>query len=238
MAINVQQDVYRVVIDQNNPNYYIPAEIGMAKGDIIVFNDAGSPVRFAVANVADKALLSDPTTETGLKWGTVSGGGGSGGGSALVTLTNNSGSTIVAGAVVTLDEEGSGTDVRKATALDEQPLFISSDDYADGDEMECYAFPNTICNVMCDENAIAVGDKICVGSTSGLGTAGEFATIGLALTAKAAGLNGLVKVLLMNYERPRYTVSTVDLEDGVSTLTAGHFYYFYEASEPEEQVGE
>ena len=226
MAINVQQNVYRVVIDQNNPNYYIPAEIGMAKGDIIVFNDAGSPVRFAAANVADKALLSDPTSATGLKWGTVSGGGGSGGGSALVTLTNNSGSTIAAGAVVALDEEGNGTEVRKATASDGQPLFISSDEYATGNDMLCYAYANCICNVLCTEDAVSIGDPICVSSTAGIAEAGTYPTIGFAVSAKASGSTGYVKVLLSG----RYTFSygDTDLEDGVSALPSGHIYYYYE----------
>lgn len=236
MSINVEKYEYRVEIDVHNPNYYLSADMGQAKGDLIVFQDAGAPTRLSAGSAADKVLVTDPTSDTGwtMKAYNAGGGGGGGGETALITLKNESGATIDAGTVVTFDEEGGEREIRKATSVDEDNLFITSDDVETGEEVDCYAYPNTICNVMCDEEAVAVGDHICVGTTAGLGTAGEFATIGLALTAKAAGLNGLVKVLLMNYERHRYTVSTVDLEDGVSTLTTGHFYYYYEASEPEE----
>lgn len=237
--INVEKYEYRVEIDASNPNYYLPAEIGLSKGDLIVFEDAGAPVRFSAGTAADKVPVTDPTSSTGWTLKSYSAGGGGGGGSALITLINNSGITIAAGTIVTYDEEGAEREVRKATSSDGKNLFISSDEYESGEDMDCYAYPNTLCNVMCDEGAVAVGDNICVSSSSGLGCAGDFATVGTAITAKAAGTNGLVKVQLGMGR----SFGPTDLEEGVTPLPTGHLYFYYkpleeeEAEEPEENNG-
>jgi hypothetical protein len=196
------------------------------KGDLITFTDEGAPVRFGASNVSDKVLMSDPTSQTGLKWGN----GGGGGGSALVTLKNNSGSTILTGTVVTFDENGGELEIRKAIASDGTPLFISSDDIVTGSDMDCYAYPNCICNVLCTSDAVLVGDKICVSTSAGVAHSGSFATIGIALTAKASGSVGYVKVLLTG--KYQYTVGNIDLNEGVSSLPSGHLYFYYEEETP------
>lgn len=226
--IKVSQNVYRNVVDASNPNNAIPRTIGLQKGDIIVYNAPGSPVRFPAGNVADKVPVTDPTSPLGWTLKSYSAGGGSGGGgSALITLVNNTGSTIIAGTVVTYDEEGGEREIRKATADDGVNLFITSDDSPSGENIDCYACPYTICNVMCTSDAVEVGDKICVSATDGLAMAGSFATIGTALTAKAAGSNGVVKVQL----GMGWTMGTTDLEEGTTSLPAGHLYFYYEVEE-------
>lgn len=231
MGINIEKYEYRVEIDADNPNSYIPSDLGMSKGDLIVFQDAGAPARFPAGNAADKVPVTDPTSDTGwtLKSYSSGGGGGGGGGSALITLVNNTGVTIDAGTVVTFDEEGDEREIRKATASDGIHLFITSDESESGEDVDCYAYPNTICNVMCDSGAVAVGDKICVGETAGLGCSGDYATIGMALTAKTAEDTGLVKVLLGN----GWTMGDTDLEEGTTALPTGHLYFYYEPEEEE-----
>ena len=229
MGINVEKYEYRVEIDANNPYYYLPVEIGLAKGDLIVFKDAGAPVRFSAGSAADKVPVTDPTSDTGWALKAYSAGGSSGGGSALITLANNSGATIYAGTVVTFDEEGSPLDVRLATSTDGKNLFVSSDDYDDGEDMLCYALPNSVCNVMCGTGAVNVGDNVCVSSTAGIAEAGDYNTIGVAVTSKVSGENGLVKVLLSgNFH---YNSGTTDLVDGTSSLPNGHVYFYYETEE-------
>lgn len=235
MSINVEKYEYRVEIDVHNPNYYLSADMGQAKGDLIVFQDAGAPTRLSAGSAADKVPVTDPTSDTGWTMKAYNaGGGGGGGGTALITLKNESGATIEAGTVVTFDEEGGEREIRKATAADGSHLFITSDDVETGEEVDCYAYPNTICNVMCDEGAVAVGDHICVGTTAGLATSGDYATIGMALTAKAGETSGLVKVQLGN----SWTLGDTDLEEGFTVLPTGHLYFYYEPDEEEEQAGE
>ena len=223
-VLEVQTKTYNIIISEIDNYENIPKSIGQMKGDLITFSSEGSPIRFPASNAADKTLMSDPTSDTGLKWGT--GGGGSGGGSALITLKNNTGSTILAGSVVTFDEEGDELEVRKATSSDGPPLFISSDDYATGEDMDCYAYPNCICNVLCSSDAVSIGDKICISSSAGIANSGNYATIGIALTEKESGSTGYVKVLLTG--KYQYTIGNTDLVDGVSSLPSNHIYFYYE----------
>ena len=244
MAVHVTKNVYRVSVDQNNPNYYIPASIGESKGDLIVFRGEGDPVHFPSGTVADKVPVTDPSSETGWTLKSYSGGGGGGGSTSLtVTLKNNSGATIPAGAVVVLDPEGGEREIKKAVSTDTGTLFITSDNVATGSDAECYCLPNSICNVLCTSDAVSVGDKLVVSTTSGHAEAGDANTIGIALTAKASGSTGLVKVLLNCYDASQaisqmITISTTDLTDGVSPLASGALYFYYEAPEEEEGEGE
>ena len=237
MPIKVSQKIYRTEIDSSNPYGYISADLGLAKGDMIVFREAGAPVRFPAPNSSDKTILSDPTSEIGMKWGNVPSSGGGGGGESEVTLTttfvNNTGVTIVSGMILCLDENGSDREIRKATSSDNTNLFIASEDTETGEDIECYTIPNTICNVLCTEDAVAVGDKICLSDTPGLGeTSASNGPVGIALTAKSSGETGYVKVLLncidQNNSNPNFTVSTTDLTDGTSELATNTFWYYYE----------
>ena len=224
-VIEVQTKVYNILISAIDDYGKIPKTIGQMKGDLITFTSEGSPTRFGASNIADKYLMSDPTSPTGLKWGN-GGGGGGGGGSALVTLYNNTGSTILAGTVLTIDENGDELEVRKATSSDASPLFIASDDYPTGGDIDCYAYPNCICNVLCSTDAVHIGDPICVSSSAGIANSGSYATIGIALTEKASGAVGYSKVLLSG--KYQYTIGNTDLIDGTSPLPSGHIYYYYE----------
>lgn len=221
---------YRVEIDSTNPHYYLPANIGLAKGDLIVFKGESDPGRFSAGAVADKVMVTDPTSDTGWVLKAYGGGGGGGSDTQTITLVNNTGSTISAGTIVTLDEDGGEREIRKATNAD-TVLFITSDDSATGEDVECYAFPNTICNVLCADETIDVGDNIGVSSTSGIGTAAGNALVGIALTGKTAGAGiTAIKVLIRCFTATyNYTISTTDLIDGVSALAKDHFYFYYEA---------
>ena len=57
--------VYNVVIDAVNNYGKIPASIGEAKGDLIIFRGAGDPVRVAAGNVNGRILVTDNTKECG-----------------------------------------------------------------------------------------------------------------------------------------------------------------------------
>ena len=230
--IKVQPNEYHVTVDATNPRQYLPSELGMAKGDLIIYKDAGYPAKFSAGTAADKVLVTDPSAESGWTLKSYSSGGG-GGGSSTITLINNTGATILAGTVVTLDEEGEEREIRKATSADGHLLFIASDDVESGDDIECYAMPNQIVNVLCTSDAVAIGDKLQVSSTAGSAEAGDYETIGTALSVKEYGDAGFVKCLLAGGSR--FTAGTTDLEDGVSALPTGHIYFFYEPEEEEEE---
>lgn len=229
----VRTKTFDVVISAIESYGKIPKSIGQQKGDLIVFNDANSPVRFPSGNVPDKVIMTDPTSPTGWKLGTVSGGSGSGG-TQTVTLINNTGATILSGTVVVLNENGNEREIRKAKSSDTGSLFITAADSETGQEVECYGIPNTICTVLCNSGAIAVGDMLAVSSNDGLCQKSSInGSVGLALTAKSSGNIGYVKVLLNCFSAEssgkNFTVSTTDLEDGVSALATDHFWYYYQA---------
>ena len=227
-VLEIKGKVYNIIISAIEDSGKIPKSIGQMKGDLITFSDANSPVRLPITNIADKVLTSDPTSPTGMKWGN-GGGGGGGSGTSTVTLINNTGSTIMAGTIVVIDSAGNEREVKKASSGDTGTLFVSSDDYASGDDMECYTFPNTVCNVLCDTAAVTVGDKLDLSSSPGIAKKGSYGAVGMALTSKASGNIGFVKTLLNCYQPKNYTISSIDLIDGVSALADGMFYFYYEA---------
>ena len=65
--VEVIQQVFQNVIDDDNPTSSIPMSIGMMKGDIIVFRGEGDPVRLPVGT-AGQVLTVDPSSELGVKW--------------------------------------------------------------------------------------------------------------------------------------------------------------------------
>lgn len=232
--IKVNQKVYRNAIDASNTGNAIPRTIGLMKGDIIVFNAAGSPVRFPAGNAPGKVPTTDPTSPTGWSLQEPGSGGGGGGGTQTVTLINNSGASILTGTIVVLDPSGGEREIKKASSEDSGTLFITAgDSTGTGDSVECYCIPNTICNVLCTSDAVNVGDTLCLSDTDGLAQSGQFATIGIALTAKAEGSAGYVKIIISGSFS--YSYGTVDLVDGESPLPPGHLYFYYEEPEPEEE---
>ena len=65
--VEVTQQIYNIVVDDDNPTYAIPASMGLMKGDIIVFRGEGDPVRLPVGT-AGQVLTVDPTSELGVRW--------------------------------------------------------------------------------------------------------------------------------------------------------------------------
>lgn len=228
--IKTSETIYKVIVDKN-PQNFLKMDIGLNKGDLITYTESGSPVRMPVANTADKVLISDPSSETGMKWGTVSGSGGGGGGNATntVSLRNNTGSTILAGTIVTFDNNGTNRTIRKANTND-KILFVVSDDVITGNDVECYYIVNTICNVLCDITEISIGDLLSIGDNAGYCEASSKDTVAIAITSKPAGSVGVVQALLRCYHPSgkNFTASTSDLIDGESPLETDNFWYYYE----------
>lgn len=220
--IEVRTKTFDIIISAIEAYGKIPKSIGQQKGDLIVFNDAGSPVRFGSGTVPDKVLMTDPTSPTGWKLG--EGGGGGGGGSSTIALVNNSGVSMLSGTAVKLAGTGE-REIEKATSSWHGNIYITSSDCDSGDEVACYSLPNTICSVLCDNSAISEGDRIAVSSTAGIcHPSTEGAIVGIALSSKESGNYGYVKVLLKPFS---YTISSTDIEDGITELPTGHFYYVY-----------
>ena len=67
MGVEVTQQIYQIVMDDDNPTYSIPASMGLMKGDLIVFRGDGDPVRLPVGT-AGQVLTVDPTSELGVRW--------------------------------------------------------------------------------------------------------------------------------------------------------------------------
>ena len=172
---------------------HIPESIGLAKGDLIVFRGEGDPVRFSAGTAEGKVLTTDPLSETG--W-TLGDGGGGGSSSVTVTLHNATGAYLVTGTVVKID---SGTNLAKASASDTCPLFVTSEDCNDGDDVACCSVRNTVCLVRCTTDAVAVGDSLTISETDGVCetlTSDSQREVAIALTAKSSGTSGTVRALL------------------------------------------
>ena len=168
MAIKVQETVYHVIIDEGNPFSALPASMGMQKGDLITFKGEGNPVRLPVGG-AGKFLVSDPATETGLKYANITDMAISG----TAELKNNTGAMITAGTVVK-GTTGSALDpymyMIKATDHDAGQLYILSDDCATGDTISCYYAPGSVIYVLCDTEEVEIGDALAVSGTAGICT--------------------------------------------------------------------
>lgn len=192
-----QTKIFKVVIDALNNSNKISTDIGLVKGDLIVFRGEGDPVRFSAGSASGKVMTTDPTTETG--WTLTDGGGG--GGSTTLQLHNGSNEIVLAGSFVKLS---SGTDFVKATSTDTDALFVVSEDCGVNEDANCYSIRNTICMVRCTSDAVAVGDSLTISSTAGTCEKRTVATkreVAIALTAKSSGSTGTVKALLreVNY---------------------------------------
>lgn len=184
--------IYNVSIDPIDTYGKISQDIGIRKGDLIIYRGAGDPVRFGAGNAAGKVLTTAPDEESG--W-TLSD-AGSGTSAALVTLTNGAGVAVAAGTVVRLDNGGIFV---KAEAGDLVPLYVSSDDCASGETVRCYGVRGTICYVLCTAAAVAAGDDLILSDTPGLLAAASDLgdrVVAVALSAKESGETGLVKALL------------------------------------------
>ena len=69
MAINVEKYVYHVNIDDSNPNG-IPLNMGLMKGDILVYKGEGDLERLP-AGLDGQVLTADSSAEMGVKWATL-----------------------------------------------------------------------------------------------------------------------------------------------------------------------
>ena len=64
--INVDKYVYEVNIDAANPGA-VPVDMGLMKGDILVYRGEGDLVRLPVGNDG-QVLTADSDSELGVKW--------------------------------------------------------------------------------------------------------------------------------------------------------------------------
>ena len=202
--ITPEQKIFNVVVDLLISRNTIPENIGLMKGDLIVYRGAGDPVRFSAGNAAGKTMLTDPTSETGWVLGNASEGTG-----ATVTLRNISGEMISAGTIVKIS---TGTNFVKAEKGDTVSLFVVSENCEDDTEVSCYAVSNTVCLVRCTSGAVNVGARLTISSTDGLcesTTDVSDRLVGIALTAKDNTSIGVVKALLLEIGRMEHTGDTM-----------------------------
>ena len=68
--LNVEQYVYRVDIDAANPNG-VPINMGLMKGDILVYKGEGNLARLPVG-LDGQVLTADSSSELGVAWKTPS----------------------------------------------------------------------------------------------------------------------------------------------------------------------
>ena len=208
--VEVVKQEYTATVTPNTTNN-ISSDIGLMKGDLIVFRGNGDPVRFPAGNAANKTLLTDPTSETG--W-TI---GDAGGGStiAIATLHNITGEYIHTGTVVKLD---TGENFVKATSADVVTLFVVSEDCNEDDDVDCYGIANSVCLIRCTTDAVSIGDSLKVSSTAGLcdkSTSTSDRVIATALSSKASGSVGTVKALLVGMTQ----IGVTDVEHGGTGAT-------------------
>ena len=214
--ITPEQKIFNVVVDLLNSRNTIPEDIGLMKGDIIVYRGAGDPVRFSAGNAAGKTLLTDPTSETGWVLGNASEGTG-----ATVTLRNVSGEMISAGTIVKIT---TGTNFVKAEKGDTVSLFIVSENCEDDTEVSCYAVSNTVCFIRCTSGAVNVGARLTISATDGLCESTADVSdrlVGIALTAKDNTSIGVVKALLLEIGRMEHVRKTGDTMTGNLVLNNG-----------------
>ena len=217
-----QIKTYKVIIDALNSYNKIPQDIGLMKGDLIIFRGAGDPIRFASGNAAGKILLTDPTTESG--W-TLSVPAAS---AASIALHNDTGLPVAAGTVVVIS---SGTDFVKAASTDSGTLYVTADDCPAGEDVACYGPLGSICLIQCTSAAVSAGDLLTVSSTAGqccTATDGD-REVAVAITAKASGSAGTVKAILTGTS----TAATAPLDSNNRQLATTAFVrkeilYFYQ----------
>lgn len=181
--------VYNVTIDAVNNFGKIPASIGLAKGDLIVFRGEGDPIRLPAGSVAGRVLTVNPDAEGGVDW--QPGGGGSG---TSATLHNITGGIVPGGTVVKIS---SGYNFIKATQADTELLFVTAADCDADSDVTCYGTSNMICSVLCTSGAVAVGDRLAVSATAGLAETVSEGGFCRALEDKAAGSAGAVTAIII-----------------------------------------
>ena len=67
MAVNVYPQVFEITPDAGNSSGFIPMSIGLAKGDILVYQGDGNVKRLPVGQDG-QVLTADSTAELGVRW--------------------------------------------------------------------------------------------------------------------------------------------------------------------------
>lgn len=192
MAVTVNPQVSRIDVNDSNESESIPVNIGLMKGDILVYRGEGDVVRLPVG-LDDQVLTADHTSEFGLKWKLVSGGGNA---SVLTNLHNATEESVSTGTVVKLSD---GLNFVKATANSADTLFVTSEACGPDEDVDCYSLRNSVCFVRCTSAAVAIGDKLVISATDGLcekKSSDSQYEVAVALSAKASGSVGTVKSIL------------------------------------------
>lgn len=188
---NVKRKLWQIGIEPIDSYGKIDLNIGLRKGDLIVFAGPGDPRRFSSGSVAGKVMITDPNAPLGWVLG-------SPGGNPTVTIKNASNAQVIAGRAVAITYSATEPSFVLATNASTTPLYITADDSGAGDSVECYGVNGTIVPVLC-EGTVAVGNYVAVTSTGycGKATSASNNIIGIALTKKTtADGYALVKVLL------------------------------------------
>ena len=183
-------------------------------------------------------MTSDPTAEYGVLWenaGVISA-------AASIVLYNGTGVQVLAGTVVYNDPSLSGQTFYKAGNCTAGQLYITSEDCAPNGSVACYGIEGTICNVLCDSAAVSVGDRLLVSGDGICTPTPGTATVGIALTAKAAGSAGQVKIRLCKNKNGNavnnYAVATAAGNVcAISKYEAGVYPYVSSVKQGDKPVG-
>lgn len=198
----VTKKVFSVNVSAIDNYGKLSADIGLLKGDMIVYRGNGDPVRLPVGTTG-KVLTADPTQPEGVRWSDA-GGGGAG---ATTVLHNASGVQITTGTILYVlpeDQLISAREAVKAFRYTEGRLYIAREDTAADQDVDCYGIPGTIAQVLVT-GSCALGDALVVSDTSGVAEAladGE-PTVGVAMEAKSSSAVGLVTTLLVENKAVR-----------------------------------
>ena len=69
MAVNVERQIFQITPEGDNVNNSVPMNIGLMKGDILVYRGEGDVVRLPVGTDG-QVLTADSSSELGVKWTT------------------------------------------------------------------------------------------------------------------------------------------------------------------------
>lgn len=219
---------YKVLVSPVKEYSAIHEDIGLAKGDLIVFRGNGDPVRLPVG-VSGKVLTADPTQTVGLRWGDAGGSSG-----ATTLLKNASGATITQGTILALlpaDQTLNPREAAKAQRFSGEQLYIVKEDASSGADVECYHIPGTICQVLVTGTCDYL-DPLVVSSTAGIAEALPTGTptVGYALEAKASSATGLINALIVENK-------TIGIANAVSTSYSNGTLYRYSGGQDTDGFG-
>lgn len=193
MKLIVKEHINAITeLDPHNAYGMIPMNIGLMKGDLIVFYGEGDPRRFPSGTAFGKVMRTNPESPSGWELADQD--------ASAVQLINRAGQFVPAGSPVHLwiDSYSGDGQFDLAVVNSSTPVFITGEDSMPGDAVTCYAAHGTIVPVLCKGAFIRRGGVVAVTEKGycGLASSASKVVIGIATKYKAADSEELVPVLL------------------------------------------